>query len=268
LIYGLNPDAFYEHAKRPYRSCEVKMRMRILILSLVSVLLLPNPFVCFGEDQTDDEALRLVADDTYRIGPGDSREKYEALALFGARYKAAALAAKYLAHKGLLEHYGRKEKEIFCLAANTIHTTVIENRLVDSGKSYYVKIRARARSIDFIRAEIQNLELEKKETKFSWKEEMEQHVYTSVSPALELSRAYRYFRKKNWRIAIIYLDHLVKKYPNWGDLYLAKAIGNYATHNLAGTKEALKTACSLGNREACEDLEGLNHSPDKKIKLY
>ena len=33
------------------------------------------------------------------------------MALFGAENKAVVLAAKYLIHKGLLEHYGKKQGE-------------------------------------------------------------------------------------------------------------------------------------------------------------
>jgi hypothetical protein len=31
--------------------------------------------------------------------------------------------------------------------------------------------------------------------------------------------------------------------------------------------DALKTSCALGNREACEDIEGLIQSDRKEIKL-
>jgi len=190
------------------------------------------------------------------------------LGLFGAKYKAVVLSAKYLTHKGLLENYGDKQKEIFCLAANEIKAVVIEKKLIDKENSYYVKIETNIESTDFIRAEIQNLDLEKEEMNFSFKEKMGQDVYESIDPAQELSRAYRYLRKKYWRVAIIYLDHLEKKYPNWGEIYLAKAIGFYAMHNMQGMMDALKTSCSLGNREACEDLEGLRQSHNKGITLY
>ena len=95
---------------------------------------------------------------------------------------------------------------------------------------------------------------------------MDQHVYTTVDPAQELSRAYRYIRKRQWRIAIIYLDHLEKKYPNWGEIFLAKAIGFYGMHDIGRMLDSLKTSCSLGNQEACNDLESLIHSKEKDLK--
>ena len=103
---------------------------------------------------------------------------------------------------------------------------------------------------------------------FSFQEEMAQHVDTVIDPARELSRAYRYIRKRHWRIAIIYLDHLDKKYPNWGEIFLAKAIAFYGIHDIERMMDALKTSCHLGNQEACEDLESLIHSKEKDLKPH
>jgi len=84
---------------------------------------------------------------------------------------------------------------------------------------------------------------------------MEQTVYKTIRPGEEISRAYRYFRKKEWRMAIIYLNHLQKKYPNWHEIYCAKAIGYYAENKPEAMVDALHSACSLGNNEACEDVK-------------
>jgi hypothetical protein len=219
------------------------------------ILVIPTP--CFSKDDQSDDALTLITDFTYKIGLGDFKQKYEALALYGAKSKAVILSAEYLADKGLLENLGKKQKEIFCLAANEVQATIIDEKYFELNKTYYIKIRTTPKITDFIKAEIKNLDLEKKETNFSWQEEMDQYVYTTIDPAQELSRAYRFIRKRQWRIAIIYLDHLGKKYPHWAELYLAKGIGFYGMHDIERMRDALKTACSLGNREACEDLESL-----------
>lgn len=220
-----------------------------------------------AQNNSEDDFLETVTEYTYRIAPGESPQKYEALAMFGAKYKAVVLSAKYLSHKDLLENYGKKQKEIFCLTADELKPTVIEKKLLESGEAFFIKIRTKVDSTDFIRAQIKDLQLEKSERRFSLHEKMEQHVSKAIDPALELSRAYRYIRKMQWRIAVIYLEHLEKKYPNWAEIYLAKAIAFYAIHEIQNMMAALRTSCALGNREACEDIEGLINSNEKNLKL-
>lgn len=234
-------------------------------LLLMAILVIPT--LCFSKGNKSDDTLTLVTDFAYKIGPGDSKEKYVPLALYGAKSKAVVLSAKYLADKGLLADFGEKQREIFCLAADEVQTTVIDERYVEPKKAYYVKIRSTPTITDFIKAEIKNSELDRKERSFSWQEEMDQHVDTSIDPAQELSRAYRYIRNRQWRIAIIYLDHLEKKYPNWAELYLAKATGFSAMHDIERVREALTTSCSLGNQGACKDLERLAQSEQKDLEL-
>jgi hypothetical protein len=243
------------------------MRLSNLSKNLLLMVILAIPTLCFSKENKSDDTLTLITDFTYKIGSGDSKEKYEALALYGAKSKAVVLSAKYFTDKNLLENYGEKQREIFCLAANEVQATVIENKYFEPTKAYYIKIRSTPKITDFIKAEIKNAGLERKERNFSWQEEMEQYVYTSINPAQELSRAYRYIRKKQWRIAIIYLDHLEKKYPNWAELYLAKATGFYGMHDIVRMRDALKHSCSLGNQEACEDLERLVQSDPNDLKL-
>jgi len=240
------------------------MRRSIVSKSLILLtVVFFFPVLCPAEEgKKNSDFLEIITDFTYRIGLGDSKEKYKALGLYGAKIKAVGLAAKYLTHKGLLENYGQKQKEIFCLTTNELKTTTIAEKYSEENNSYYLKIKTIANSADFIRAEIRNLKLDAEEQNFSWKEEMEQHAYAEIDPALELSRAYRYIRGRYWRIAIIYLDHLEKKYPNWGELFLAKAIGFYGMHDINRMMDALQTACSIGNQEACDDLKSLTESRD------
>jgi hypothetical protein len=237
---------------------EEKMRKKIMITCLLLVIIFFIPAFCLAAEDNNDDTLEIITDYTYQIGPGDSQKKYESLSLYGAKYKAVVLAAKYLSHRGLLENYGKKQKEIFCLVVDELKAAIVEKRSIENGSSYYIKIKTKVKSTDFIRADIKNVQLEKEEMNFSLQEKLEQHVYKSIDPAQELSRAYRYIRRRHWRVAIIYLDHLEKKYPNWGEIYLAKAIAFYAVHEMQSMIDALKTSCSLGNREACEDLAGLN----------
>jgi len=241
------------------------MRRNLLMTCLFAAIFFLLPIYSQAENDKSDDFLVAVTDYTSRITPGESPQKYEALAMFGAKYKAVVLAAKYLSHKDLLEDYGKKQKEIFCLTADELEPTVIEKKILEKGGAFFIKIRTKVSSIDFIRAQIKDLQLEKSERKFSLHDKMEQQVYKSIDPALELSRAYRYIRKMQWRIAVIYLEHLEKKYPNWSEIYLAKAIAFYAIHEIPSMMAALRTSCLLGNREACEDIEGL-HAHEKGLK--
>ena len=177
-------------------------------LFLLIIVLYSTP--CMSDDDHRDDTITLITDFTYNMRKGDSKEISKALALYGAKSKAVLLSAKYLTHKGLLEHYGNKQKEIFCLATDEIEVSIIDEKYNEKTSAYYVKIKTEVRSTDFIQAEIKNLEMEKKEWKLSYSEEMGQYVSQTIDPGQELSRAYRHIRKRQWRIAVIYLNHLGK----------------------------------------------------------
>ena len=227
-------------------------------ISLVLLLLFASAWPCAADDQNRDDTIKVITDYTYRMGEKDSNKKSRALALFGAKLKAVNLAAKYLTHKGVLEHFGKKQSELFCLSTNEIKVSIIHEIFYQDKQSFYFKIESEVTSIDFIKAQIKDLELEKIESGFSYSEKMEQHVSKSINPGEELSRAYRYMRKGQWRIAIIYLDHLEKKYPHWGEVFLAKAIAFYGMDEVDKMVDELKTACSLNNQEACNELAGFS----------
>jgi glutamyl-tRNA reductase len=98
---------------------------------------------------------------------------------------------------------------------------------------------------------------EKAEIEESYREEMEQPVSAEIDPGRDIAKAYRLLREKKWRIAMIYLNHLEKKYPDWDSIYVAKAITHYILHEPVFMKEALNEACRLGNQMACDDLKYL-----------
>jgi len=232
-------------------------------ISLILLLFFISTGTCGADGQKREDKINVIIDYTYRMGDKEAKQKSRALALFGAKLKAVKLAAKYLMHKGVLEHYEKKQNEIYCLATNEIKVSIIDEKVYEDINSYYVKIESAITSIDFIRAQIKDIELEHNESSFSFSEEMEQPVSDIIDPGEELSRAYRYIRKEQWRISIIYLDHLEKKYLHWGDLYLAKAIAFYGIDDIDKMADALKTACSLNNQEACDELLSFHHTRDK-----
>jgi hypothetical protein len=221
---------------------------------MIFLLFIASTSPCAADVPNREDTIDVITEHTYKMRDEDSKEKSRVLALFGAKLKAVNLAAKYLTHKGVLGHYEKRQSEIFCLTTNQIQISVIEEKFYQDTNSYHVKIRSEVRSIDFIKAQIRDAYLEKNESDFSYREEMEQPVAKTIDPGEELSRAYRYIRKEQWRVSIIYLDHLEKKYPHWGDIYLAKAIAFYAVDQIDKMVNALKTACSLDNQEACNEL--------------
>ena len=222
---------------------------RIVLLIILST----SP--CGADSNRRDDKIEVITDFTYKMGHADSKEIAKALALFGAKLKAVDMAAKYLTHKGLLEHYQKKQGEIFCLATNEITSFTLEEKFYPEASSYYVKIKSEVKSTDFIKAQIKDLDREKEESGFSYSEEMEQHVAQVIDPGAELSRAYRYIRQEQWRIAIIYLNQLGKKYPSWGDVSLAKAVAFYGMDAIDKMADSLKDACALNNQTACSELE-------------
>ena len=96
----------------------------------------------------------------------------------------------------------------------------------------------------------------------SLREELEPGIESKIDPAGDIARVYRTFRTGHWRAASIYLDRLERKYPHWGEIFMAEAIAFYALQEPLRMKKALETACSLENPRACEDLQTLKRVND------
>jgi len=192
----------------------------------------------------------------YRMEAGSSVELAKKVALFTAKRKAADLAGKYLSRKSLIKVYELNREEIYSLAAREIEAKILKENRQTVGKisTYHVRIRATVQASDFIKAEMADTKEKKKEAKESYQEEMEQHISTEIDPGRDIAKAYRLLREKKWRIALIYLNHLEKKYPNWDSIYVAKALNHYILHEPLLMRKALNKACRLGNQIACDDL--------------
>lgn len=226
-----------------------------ITITWLCVLIFSTPMA--AEIPKREDLIQILSEFSYHMGCGESEVKAKALAMFGAKIKAVKLAAKYLTHKGLLEHYEERVGEVYCLVTNEISVTILDENYNRDEGSYYVKIKSEIKSVDFIKAEIRDLELRKEESHFTYKKEMEQQVGQNIDPGKDLSRAYRYTRNRQWRIAVIYLDHLEKKYPHWGEIYFAKAIAYYGLNDKERMAAALKTACIFNKEEACNELRSL-----------
>ena len=229
--------------------------MRNFIIVALLVLFSTNGVASAAED----DIFEIEAEGSYRMEAGASIDLAKILALFIAKRKAVDLAGRYLSRKSLIEVYELNRDEIYSLTAREIQAEILEEKRQTVGKAstYRVRIRARVQASDFIRAEMEDTKQEKKEAKESYQEEMEQPISAEIDPGRDIAKAYRLLRERKWRIAMIYLNHLEKKYPNWDSIYMAKAIAHYILHEPVFMKKALNEACRLGNQMACDDFKNI-----------
>ena len=225
---------------------------------IISILLLGFSNVTFAQNLADN-AIEVEANGSYLMRDGNSKQLARQVALFEAKKSALETAGKYLTHKSLIPFYDMKKEEIYSLAARETHGEILEERWEPIGKTNkcLIRIRAKVQISDFIKAGIQNQKLEKEDEKESLLEKMDPVLSKEIDPGKDIAKAYRLLRKREWRMAVIYLDHLEKKYPNWGNIYMAKAIAFYPLHAPLEMKKALEMACRLGKNGACDDLKNL-----------
>ncbi len=238
------------------------MKQKIIVKFFLLTSMLMHSYTGFtraNEDLSDREMQRTT-EFSYHAGPEDSKETAFALAVYGAKHQAVLLSAGDLASRGLLNEFGDRKVAVFCLLAEELQFSIIDKSISEKSNSYTAKIRSTISLSDFVKAEIRNDALEKKDLHLSLKDELDPVVSSTIEPARELSKAYRYLGTQHWRMALIYLDRLEKKYPYWGELFLAKASGFQGMHEIDKVKEALSSACILRNHEACVQLEALQQA--------
>ena len=235
--------------------------MRNLIMAGLLILFSING----GASAAEDDVFAVETEGSYRMGAGSPVDLAKKVALFTAKRKAVDLAGRYLSRKSLIETYEQNREEIYSLAAREIQTAILEEKRETVGKTatYSLRISSMIEASDFVRAEIENAKQEKEEANESYLEEMEQPVSAEIDPGRDIAKAYRLLREKKWRITMIYLNHLEKKYPNWDSIYMAQAITHYILHEIVFMKKALNEACRLGNNTACDDLKNI-----KKVHGY
>ena len=213
----------------------------------------------------DDNVFEVEAEGRYPMVAGVSIELAKKMAIFTAKRKAVNLAGRYLSRKSLIETYELNRDEIYSLTAREIETEILEEKRKIGGKNliYLVRIRVRVQPSDFVKAAMEDSRQQKKEANESFSEEMEQPVSVEIDPGMDISKVYRLLREQKWRIAMIYMNHLETKYPDWAEIQMAKALVYYIFHEPASMKKALSEACRLGNHTACDDLKNI-----KKVHEY
>jgi hypothetical protein len=223
----------------------------------VALLLLLTMSAVASEPEKD--IFVVETEGTYQLANGSALDLAKEVAFFNAKRNAVELAGRYLSRNSRIPIYELKKDEIYSLAAREIRAEILEEKQeqVKGISTYRIRIRAQVKASDFIKAEMADIKLEKNEKKESFQEEMEQHISPEIDPGKDIAKAYRLLREKKWRIAMIYLNHLRKKYPNWDSIYMVKAIVHYVLHEPAFMKKSLNEACRLGNPIACDDLKNL-----------
>jgi hypothetical protein len=192
----------------------------------------------------------------YRIGVQSTADIAKQVAVFIAKRKAVDKAGCYFAAKSLIPDYKKNKEEIYCLTARMIDAKILEkDQQTDYGEpAYHVRIRAWVKPSDFIMAASEDAKEVQNEQNESFQEEMEQPVSAQIDPGKDMAKAYRLLREKKWRIAMIYLHHLERKYPYWASLYMAKAVTHLHLNELELRQKALDDACRLGHQIACEEI--------------
>jgi hypothetical protein len=229
-------------------ACNLIIAAFLVLLSIESV-----------SSELGDDFIEVETQGSCRFEAGSRIDVAKEVALFTAKRKAIELAGRYFSRNSLINVYEIEQDEIYSLAAREVQPEILEEKQETVGTYfiYHVRIKAQIKPSDFIKAEMEDSKEEEKEANESYREEMEQYVSAAIDPGKDIAKAYRLLREKKWRIAMIYLNHLAGKYPNWDSIYMVKAITYYVLHEAVFMKKALQEACRLGNQLACNDLRDL-----------
>jgi hypothetical protein len=243
----------------------MKSRKLVIMRHFIPIALLLFFSISDFASAAEDNVIEVEAEGSCQIADSYPIELAKSLALFTAKRKAVDLAGRYLSRRSLIEVYELDKDEIYSLAAREIAAEILTENRQAVGKSsiYRVRIKARVRASDFVKAELEDRKLVESETHESYHEEMEQVVSAEIDPGKDINKAYRLLRERKWRMALIYMTHLEKKYPNWAAIHMAKALVYYVFHEPVSMKKALNKACRLGDNTACDDLKNI-----KKINEY
>ena len=176
--------------------------MRIIIITALLFLILVDGVASAAKEL---DIIEIEAEGSYRIGADASVDLARKVALFTAKRHAVDLAGRYFSHKSLIKTYEPNKDEIYSLVARDIQADILEEKCETLKKTstYRLRIRAKIMASDFVKAEIEDAKQEKKESKESYQEEMEQPVFADIDPAKDIAKAYRLLREKKWRVAII-----------------------------------------------------------------
>jgi hypothetical protein len=204
-------------------------------------------------------AFEMEADGSYTLRAGDTRIMCEHLAVFQAKRTVVEAAETYFSRRERINFLGKKRDEIVNYTADRVAFRVLQEKWNehDSPATYRVRLKVWVQPSDFIEAEIESLHLEKADSDESLRKELEPSISARSLPGHDIAAAYRRIRKGALRPAIIYLDRLQRKYPNWSDIYEVKALALDLHNEPQKMKSALEKACELGSPTSCSELKTL-----------
>ena len=205
---------------------------------------------------TDLNSFEMEAEGSYTSRGGDTKVLAQTLAVFAAKRSAVQAAARYFSQKELIEIFGKKRPEVINMTADNLTSITLQENwsMMENQPTCSVRIKLVIKPSDFIEAQIENLRLEKKVSAQSYREEMEPVISNELLPGHDIAEAYRLIRIQSLRTAVIYLDRLQQKYPNWPDIFEIKALAFYLQHEPKKMEAALQKACELGSQSGCSDL--------------
>ena len=205
----------------------------------------------------DAVTLSIETRGAYDLGPGDSRALGRKLALFRARRAAAERAADRFARKDLIQFVDRDRDELVDLVADGLQSKILEDHCPAGGSSTACTVRTltTVHLSDFIRAELTSLRLGTAEKEAGYRDEMAPRIPDHLEPGQVLARVRRLIDQKELRMAVIYLDRLTDRYPNWREIYEAKAAALRLQNRPDRMRRALNKACELGSPKACSELK-------------
>ena len=206
---------------------------------------------------TDLNSFEMESEGSYTSRGGDTKVMAQTLAVFAAKRSAVQAAARYFSQKELIEIFGKKRPEVINMTADNLTSITLQENwsMIENQPTCSVRIKLVIKPSDFIEAQIENLQLEKKVSAESYREEMEPVISNELLPGHDIAEAYRLIRIQSLRTAVIYLDRLQQKYPNWPDIFEIKALAFYLQHEPIKMEAALRKACELGSQSGCSDLK-------------
>lgn len=228
----------------------------LVVFLLAAIAFMGAPAV---ENAMADDAVTLGFETraTYMSGPGDAHPGARSLALFRAKRKAVFLAADRFESQRLIQFVDRDKNELVHLVTDALTPEVLSDqcRKTNGGTVCTVRVHTVVRLSDFIDAQLASLRLGAHEDEEDYRHEMEPSVPAPLNPGRALAKAYRLIDKKELRMAIIYLDRLADRYPDWWEVYDIKALALRLQDQPARMLEALRKACELGSPTACAELK-------------
>ena len=233
------------------------LKMVVLFAAVVELVVLFGIPIVSSSAAADLNSFEMEAAGSYTSRGGDTKVLAQTLAVFTAKRSAVQAAARYFSQKELIEIFGKKRPEVINMTADNLTSTTLQENwsMVENQPTCSVRIKLVIKPSDFIEAQTENLQLEKKVSAQSYREEMEPVISNELLPGHDIAKAYRLIRIQSLRTAVIYLDRLQQKYPNWPDIFEIKALAFYLQHELKKMEAALQKACELGSQSGCSDLK-------------